>query len=211
MSHRQHGFALFHRKEVRRILRRRDRWIRVLVCFFVLLALEQVAGQDAIESADGDVSGKMIRMAPDSSRKAADSLTTSPTPEVVSPSNTTKRTATYRSVLRREKTFTYDAGGRRDPFRPLIVEGKRGQEVVTSLLQLDGAVLTGVVWSEGEYLAMVRDKHGKNFFLREGDPVFRGHVVSVSQTKAVFQLAEFGAVERVTLTVRAKEDKTGSQ
>jgi len=74
-------------------------------------------------------------------------------------------------------------------------------------LRVNGAVLTGVVWSGGEYLAMVRDKDGNNFFLRQGDAVFRGNVVAVTQTKAVFRVVEFGQVERVTLRVSANEGK----
>jgi hypothetical protein len=119
--------------------------------------------------------------------------------------------AIRRSYLRRETPFFYEAGGRRDPFRPLISEMKRGESIVTDLLRLEGAVLTGVVWSSGEYLAMVRDKDGRNFFLREGDAVFRGKVVSVTQTKTVFQLVDFGEVERVTLTVRANEERRESK
>ncbi len=119
--------------------------------------------------------------------------------------------ASRRSYLRRETPFFYNPGGRRDPFRPLISEVRRGETIVTDLLRLDGAVLTGVVWSTGEFLAMVRDKDGRNFFLREGDAVFRGKVVSVTQTKAVFQLVDFGEVERVTLTVRANEQRKGSK
>jgi len=119
--------------------------------------------------------------------------------------------ASRRSYLRRETPFFYEPGGRRDPFRPLISEMKRGESIVTDLLRLEGAVLTGVVWSAGEFLAMVRDKDGRNFFLREGEAVFRGKVVSVTQTKAVFQLVDFGEVERVTLTVRANEERRGSK
>jgi hypothetical protein len=139
----------------------------------------------------------------------ADSLRIDSTPMMGSHSPPGSQTgnAHRRSYLRREAPFFYDPGGRRDPFRPLLTEMKRGESVVTDLLRVDGAVLTGVVWSSGEYLAMVRDKDGKNFFLRQGDAVFRGRVSSVTQTKAVFQLSDFGEVEHVTLTVRANEGK----
>ncbi len=133
-------------------------------------------------------------------------------PTVVPPSETrapssgaANQVAPRRSSLRREDPFAYDSRGRRDPFRPLISQGKADEDIKTDLLRVDGAVLTGVVWSGGQYLAMVRDKDGNNFFLREGDSVFRGKIVTVTQTKAVFQLVEFGEVERVTLTVRAGE------
>lgn len=115
------------------------------------------------------------------------------------------QTAMRQPSLRRENPFAYQSRGRRDAFRALISDSRKEEKVATDLLCLDDAVLTGVVWSSGEYLAMVRDKDGKNFFLREGDAVFRGRVMTVTQTKAVFRLVEFGEVERITLTVRSNE------
>jgi len=50
---------------------------------------------------------------------------------------------------------------------------------------------------------MVKDKSGRSFFLRQGDSVYRGKIITVTQKKAVFQLVEFGEVERITLTVRS--------
>ncbi len=108
-------------------------------------------------------------------------------------------------TIRREEPFVYSSRGRRDAFRPLITDSKRGEETKTDLLQMEGAVLTGVVWSGGEYLAMVKDKDGRSFFLRQGDTVYRGKVITVTQTKAVFQLVEFGEVERITLTIRSNQ------
>ena len=109
------------------------------------------------------------------------------------------------ATIRREEPFVYASRGRRDSFRPLITDSKKGEVVKTDLLQLEGAVLTGVVWSGGEYLAMIKDKDGRSYFLRQGDSVYRGKVISVTQKKAVFQLVEFGEVERVTLSVRSNQ------
>jgi hypothetical protein len=109
-------------------------------------------------------------------------------------------------TIRREDPFVYSSRGRRDAFRPLITDSKKGEEIKTDLLQLEGAILTGVVWSGGEYLAMVKDKDGRSFFLRQGDDVYRGKVITVTQTKAVFQLVEFGEVERITLSVRSNQE-----
>ncbi len=108
-------------------------------------------------------------------------------------------------TIRREEPFVYSSRGRRDSFRPLITDSKKGEVVKTDLLQLEGAVLTGVVWSGGEYLAMVKDKDGRSFFLRQGDSVYRGKVITVTQKKAVFRLVEFGEVERITLSVRSNQ------
>jgi hypothetical protein len=106
------------------------------------------------------------------------------------------------TVFRRQMPLAYNAEGR-DPFRALIVDEKKEGEIKTDLLRLDGAILTGVVWSEGQYLAMVKDKDGKNFFLRAGDRIYSGSVVSVSQTEAVFDVSEFGDYSRTTLRVQS--------
>jgi hypothetical protein len=186
--------------------------IGLLFLFLLFAGGRPSLAQTPSGSSESDFVAQSSDQTADSLLEKSDTLErTSPTQESESPRAVAKRVNTYHSILRREKPFVYESGGRRDPFRPLIWEGKKGQDIVTNLLVLDGAVLTGVVWSEGEYLAMVRDKNGRTFFLRDGDSVFRGRVVSVSQTKAVFQLAEFGEVERVTLTVRANEGGKGNQ
>lgn len=144
----------------------------------------------------------------DSAARSADTLNVILPSEAGSSSSApSKQIVPRRSSLRREEPFAYDSRGRRDAFRPLISERKRDENIETDLLIVNGAVLTGVVWSGGQHLAMVRDKDGNNFFLREGDAVFRGRVATVTQTKAVFRLVEFGEIERVTLTVRADENK----
>jgi hypothetical protein len=106
------------------------------------------------------------------------------------------------SVFRREAPVAYHANGRRDPFRAMLVDSKKEGDIHTDLLVLDGATLTGVVWSGQNYLAMVKDKDGTSFFLREGDPVYQGRVVEISQVQAVFALSSFGDTDRITLKVR---------
>jgi len=109
------------------------------------------------------------------------------------------------TVFRREKPVEYVSEGRRDPFRSLVVDEKKDGEIETDLLQLEGAILTGVVWSDGQYLALVRDKDGRNFFLREGDPVYLGHVTLVSQSQMSFEVTDFGDYQKVILKVRVKD------
>src|SRR5512144_2756717 len=101
----------------------------------------------------------------------------------------TRRMNLERSVFRREEPVIYLANSRRDPFRPLISDENRGGEIKTDLLVVDGANLTGVVWAEGQYLAMVKDKEKRTFFLREGDSVYSGRVVTVAQTHIVIELS----------------------
>ena len=105
-------------------------------------------------------------------------------------------------VFKRHEPVFYEASGLRDPFRALVSDEKKEGEIKTDLLKLEEAILTGVVWSDGKYLAMVRDKEGKSFFLRESDAVYNGKVLYVGQTEAVFEVTEFGDYSRITLKVQ---------
>ncbi|MBK6767057.1 MAG: hypothetical protein IPG71_12380 [bacterium] len=114
----------------------------------------------------------------------------------------TRRVKLETTVFKRHEPVNYGGSDYRDPFRALVSDEKKEGEIVTDLLRLDDAVLTGVVWSDGKYLAMVKDKDGKSFFLREGDSVYSGRVLYVGQTEAVFEISEFGDFSRITLKVQ---------
>jgi hypothetical protein len=113
-----------------------------------------------------------------------------------------RRVSLEASVFHRETPVTYEALGRRDPFRALLTDDKGKADIDTDLLLLEGAVLKGVVWSEGQYLAIVKDKSGRTFFLREGDPIYQGRVMMVTQSQAVFEIADFGDYDQITLKVK---------
>jgi hypothetical protein len=121
------------------------------------------------------------------------------------PTGDTHRGHIENTVFRREPPVSYHREGRRDPFRALIVDEKKPDVIETDLLIVDGATLTGVVWAEGRYLAMVRDKDGKSFFLHEGDPVYQGRVTLVTQNQANFEISDFGDYQKVTLRVQVKD------
>jgi hypothetical protein len=117
----------------------------------------------------------------------------------------TRRVHLERTVFRRETPVIYQAGGHRDPFRALVVDERKEGEIETDLLRMEGAFLTGVVWSDGEYIAMLRDKEGNNFLLHDGDPVFNGRVTAVTQSQAVFDLVEFGDYQQIVLKVTSPD------
>ena len=131
-----------------------------------------------------------------------DTLEVAPTEVVTQVAGGTRRVHLESTVFRREEPVQYEAAGRRDPFRALLVDEKKEGEIETDLLRLDGANLRGVVWSEGVYLALVTDKDNKSFVLREGDPVYQGRVLSVTQSQAVFEVTDFGDYQKITLKVR---------
>ena len=97
---------------------------------------------------------------------------------------------TVETILRQQedllagRQFSYDPGGRRDPFRSLLEEvalrrkGPRPRGVAGMLVsELD---LTGIVRdSTGGNIAVVMGTDSKGYFLRVGDEVYDGSVIVV--------------------------------
>jgi hypothetical protein len=88
--------------------------------------------------------------------------------------------------------YTYDPGGRRDPFRSLLearnVE-RRGPrpEGVPGLL-IDEIVITGLFDTPRGWVAQVRAAdQGKSFLIREGDQLYDGEVVSIGRNEVAFK------------------------
>lgn len=131
-----------------------------------------------------------------------DTLDVIPTEVITHIGSGTRRVGLENTVFRREEPIVYESAGRRDPFRALITDEKKEGEIETEFLRLEGAALKGVVWSDGQYLALITDKDGKSFVLREGDPIYQGRVVSVMQSQTVFEISDFGDYQQITLKVK---------
>lgn len=100
---------------------------------------------------------------------------------------------TVETILRQQedllagRQFSYDPGGRRDPFRSLLEEvamkrkGPRPRGVGGMLVsELD---LTGIVRdASGGNMAVVMGTDSKGYFLRVGDEVYDGSVIVVDPT-----------------------------
>lgn len=97
---------------------------------------------------------------------------------------------TVETILREQedllagRQFSYDPGGRRDPFRSLFEEvamrrkGPRPRGAAGMLVsELD---LTGIVRdSQGGNIAVVMGTDSKGYFLRVGDDVYDGSVIAI--------------------------------
>jgi hypothetical protein len=90
-------------------------------------------------------------------------------------------------------TYSYDPGNRRDPFKSLIVgrnqQAPRGPmpEGIAGLL-IDEIDLTGIFKTSRGYVAqVVAANRNKSYLLRDGDQLYDGDVVSVSQGEVVFK------------------------
>lgn len=117
----------------------------------------------------------------------------------------TRRVHLENTVFRREDPVTYDPSGRRDPFRALVVDEKKEGEIETDLFRTEKSILTGVIWTEGEFIAMVRDAEGNNFLLHEGDPVFNGRCTAITKSQAIFDIVEFGDYQQLVLKIASPE------
>jgi len=97
----------------------------------------------------------------------------------------------------------YSSRRKRDPFKPLISSRKKADE----LLDVEHAVLKGIMWSPKERYALLQDEKGKGYTLKEGDKVSGGKVLSIRKKEVVFELYGFGKVRRVKLEISQKEKK----
>ena len=89
--------------------------------------------------------------------------------------------------------YSYDPGNRRDPFKSLIVgqnrQAPRGPlpEGIAGLL-IDEIDLTGIFKTSRGFVAqVVASNKGKSYLLREGDQLYDGDVVGISQNEVVFK------------------------
>jgi hypothetical protein len=90
-------------------------------------------------------------------------------------------------------TYSYDPGNRRDPFKSLLIgqnrQATRGPmpEGIAGLL-IDEIDLTGIFRTSRGFVAqVVAANRNKSFLLREGDQLYDGDVVSVTQNEVVFK------------------------
>ncbi len=85
---------------------------------------------------------------------------------------------------------TYDPADRRDPFRNLLVgqdatekEMERGIQNIS----IDDVVLIGIAESKGVLEAIINDSQGYPYFIKKGETLEDGFVLSVDNSRVVFR------------------------
>jgi len=72
-------------------------------------------------------------------------------------------------------TYVYEIKGRRDPFRPLIEPRvkavKTGQKAGLAALEVNEIKLSGIIWEQRGFLALVEAPDGKGYVLRVNDTI----------------------------------------
>ena len=89
--------------------------------------------------------------------------------------------------------FTYDPGNRRDPFKSLLTGPERTEVRGPRPAGIPGLLIDEIdlkgIWRTGKgYVAqVVATNQKKTFLLRQGDQLYVGDVVSISQSEVVFK------------------------
>ncbi len=144
-------------------------------------------------------------------------LAQTPTPVPGSPSTAPIDTSTVERILRGEEaaeadqSFTYDAAGRRDPFRSLL-----GARLADDLgerppglrgMAIDEIKLEGIIKLPEGYVAMVQGTDNLSYLIRPGTVLYDGTVESIDRDRVVFrmQLADPRSLKPYREVVRTLE------
>lgn len=89
--------------------------------------------------------------------------------------------------------YTYDPGGRRDPFKSLRISSDTDRnkgprpEGIPGLL-IDEILLSGIIKTRNGFMAQVQSAdQQKSYLLKVGDQLFDGDVISISSKEIVFK------------------------
>lgn len=87
--------------------------------------------------------------------------------------------------------YTYEVGGRRDPFRSLLVRNPSEKDRVRppglAGVTVDELELQGTIKVKQGWVAMVRSPDNKSHLVRKGTTLFDGEVIEVSATEVTFR------------------------
>lgn len=89
--------------------------------------------------------------------------------------------------------YVYEAKGRRDPFRPLIVprvtEAKSRPKTGLAALEVNELKLAGIVWEKRGYFALVEASNGVGYVLHVNDTVGeRARVTKITPQSVIFEV-----------------------
>ena len=117
---------------------------------------------------------------------------------------------TVNPEIRSVPQSSYQSGRRRDPFYSLV-DGEFESEFPVKLPNIAECYLVGVVWGEGEWLAILEDRDDRSYIVREGDPVIDGYTIQVRKKEVIFTQRGFGETRTVSLKLKDREKASGTK
>ena len=105
----------------------------------------------------------------------------------------------------RSNEFFYQSYGRDDPFRTLV-SGEFEQATASELVDINSAILVGVMWGQDDQFALVENGDGFGYILRVGDRVQHGRVVSIRKNSLTARVTLYGITSQVVLKLEKTEE-----
>jgi len=105
----------------------------------------------------------------------------------------------------KRQVVAYKTSEYRDPFEPLI--GMAGGQFGAGLPSIENLELVGILSNADGNRALLEDAEGNGYMLMPRDKVKNGYLVSVTDTKAIFQITEYGWTRTVALELDVPEIK----
>lgn len=89
------------------------------------------------------------------------------------------------------RTYTYDAAGRRDPFRSLLIraQNRAGAQRPPGIagIAVDDLQLQGIWKTRAGYVAQIRGTDNKSYLIRAGDLLYDGEVTRIGPNEVSFR------------------------
>jgi len=103
----------------------------------------------------------------------------------------------------KRKEVGYTTSGVRDPFMPLV--GSVSGQFTMELPALENMTLVGILENVDGNRALLEDSEGNGYILMPNDKVKNGYLVTVTDTRAIFQITEYGWTRTVDLELSIPE------
>ena len=104
----------------------------------------------------------------------------------------------------RRNEFFYQSFGRSDPFASLV-GGEFEPLASADLVDLNSALLVGVMWGSGDRFGRVEDGDGFGYILRVGDRVRNGRVTAIREDRLTARVTLYGISNNVVLKLERTE------
>ncbi len=98
--------------------------------------------------------------------------------------------------------YSFKSAKKRDIFEPLLSKTKG-----TESLNLDNAVLTGIIDGPNGRVALVKEFGGQGYVLKENDKIADGYVKKIGDDYIIFETHQFGIVSEMKFKLQSENQK----